>query len=457
MNQSKVAGPTIKGVIKKARASGYTFEKALGDILDGGITMEDTTEVTIQIESSSQNTNLIKRIIISDNNEKGMYKLQFSGTQHPLCWTHTTNDHDNDECISEYGSGMKAAAVNLASEMTIITKYKKPNSDNFEYKYIKCNWDKMNSFDPSEDRSTYNNIDYKNDHIYNNGTSIILEYVINNHISLYSIQKNIYQYLSVTYYKYLKKNNLIININGTLTKVSPSIPPTECYNPWGIYSYDIVKLINGKTPDLFIYKNISKKKSHWYKCFMENGKFKTISLNKKTYEYLMNESKVDYKLSFKGCKCQGLKNDPKNKSGSIVMARYNRVLTDNSQLITFGPHVTNGEQNHNYYKLDWKSKKINKDLKISYSKSISVPFPDNLLTKTLTEVYKKLKSDCGGNTKHNDDWLKITNSQWRSKLNFIGNIKYIYYQKKYFILCLIKKYIKQRMKYKALPTPQRSP
>ena len=35
-----VSNPTLKGEIKKARASGYTFVKAMGDICDGGITMD---------------------------------------------------------------------------------------------------------------------------------------------------------------------------------------------------------------------------------------------------------------------------------------------------------------------------------------------------------------------------------------------------------------------------------
>ena len=40
MNTAYVGGPHLRGMIKHARASGYTFESAMGDVSDGAITQK---------------------------------------------------------------------------------------------------------------------------------------------------------------------------------------------------------------------------------------------------------------------------------------------------------------------------------------------------------------------------------------------------------------------------------
>ena len=68
-----VSNPTLKGEIKKARASGYTFVKAMGDICDGSITMDGGKNIEIILWGTD---NVISSIEVKDDIINGMEKLQ---------------------------------------------------------------------------------------------------------------------------------------------------------------------------------------------------------------------------------------------------------------------------------------------------------------------------------------------------------------------------------------------
>jgi len=420
-----VGGLTLRGVIRKARSSGYTLRKAIGDIADGGITMLGTSKLSINIQKSDL-TNKVLRITISDNNDRGMYKLVNTGEEHPLCWTHKTTDHEDDNNISEYGSGLKAAACNLAGKLEIITAYNEGSSEQYTHKHLLCHWKKMsdaNTFDPDE--VPINSDRYNHLHPFTKGTSFILT-DIDTSVVHGNSENDIKNYIQTIYWKYIL-DGLEVCINGV--KLEASVPPTEAENPWPIYRFTIENLFNSVTNEsIYIYKDDSKddSKSRWHVCKLDE--YSKVTANAPSSENFAKEYsevngwKTNFDMSFKGCKCHGVANDPQNKNGSVVMARNNRILTDGEQFVGFGQRPTNGENNHNYFKLDWSSKIVNKELRISYSKAISVPLPINYLTSVLDYVYKKLKSMCKSNTSHNKMWVSKYNIPWDSKSNYSENL-----------------------------------
>ena len=415
-----VGGPTLKGILKKAKACGYTWRKAFGDIVDGGITIEGTTKVYINF-IQSQHDNKILEFTVSDDNTEGMFKLQYDGTRHPLCWTHETDDHEDDGAISEYGSGLKAAACNVAAEMSIISSYIGPTEDR-HYKYLLCNWKEMAdkyTFDPAEE--SINEQIYNKKHPFETGTTFIFKDIDHSCVPIDGVSI-IEDYLRTTYYNKML-DGLEVRVNNVVLK--PYVPPTESETPYEIYKYSIKCCSNSKNEEIYLFKQQAAQ-TRWHQCEYNGCDVSASAIDKQKYDVLISEfSKEKYKLEFKACKCQGTPNDPQKatiggQQGSIVIARQGRVLTDGEQIVCFGK--PSHEHNHNYFKLDYVSKKINKILKISYSKSISTPFPNNFLTKVLEKIYKLLKIKCGSNTQHNNMWHNEWGIAWNSKLSHGENL-----------------------------------
>ena len=135
MNTTSVGGPHLRGMIKHARASGYTFESAMGDVSDGAITQKDSNCCKISTINSFNDKNIISAIKISDNNLLGFKNILNSGIDSPMNWTHESIDHDDDENVSEYGLGWKAGSVNLGDKMTLYTTFINENSKKKEKVY----------------------------------------------------------------------------------------------------------------------------------------------------------------------------------------------------------------------------------------------------------------------------------------------------------------------------------
>ena len=141
MTETSVGGPHLKGMIKHARASGYTFESAIGDVADGSITQKDSKHCKINSLNNIDNNNIVNSIIISDNNKLGFHNILDSGVNSPMNWTHETNDHDNSESVSEYGLGWKSGGVNLGDKMTLYTKC--DDEKGVKYFMVILDWNQM--------------------------------------------------------------------------------------------------------------------------------------------------------------------------------------------------------------------------------------------------------------------------------------------------------------------------
>lgn len=432
-----VGTPTLKGEIRKARASGYTFVKAIGDICDGGITMPGGTEVHITIIPSTDNSNQVSSIIIRDNIPKGMHKLQYTGTNHPFCWTHETEDHKKDDIVSEFGTGLKAASVNLGNQLEIITKYKEDKSDKYIHKRVQCNWDTMvakNTFDP--DIFDINSEYYDKEHISPNkeslkyGTSMTFCNLFDDFIpDLSTTISQLKSYISTTYYN----SNRTITLNGDI--IRPNIPFTLRQNhPWDIHTIILEIYSSPIKEDIYIMyiKNTNTKKKIIKKDDL--GKVRAVAIKNSEYDSYTKYKKIDT-LIFNGTRIQGcyeLLDDGciNYKGGSINISRKNRMLANSNKIgdsekdhyISFGPqrHVT--EHKYNYLHLEYNSKIIGKFLGISYTKSVSGSFPDNMCCKALSIVQKELLKIIPNNTKHIENWYSIYHLEWDNKLSYKDNL-----------------------------------
>lgn len=108
--------PTVRGEIKKARASNYDLSSALNEFIDNsldagcGRILIDAREV---IEDGQR---FIHKILISDDSPNGISR---SNLKEIFSWTFE-REREKDE-IGEFGTGFKSASVNLANKLTILT------------------------------------------------------------------------------------------------------------------------------------------------------------------------------------------------------------------------------------------------------------------------------------------------------------------------------------------------
>lgn len=164
-SSSSCCTPTIRGEIRKARASNYDFASGIMEFIDNAIDADATT-IRLDIRERT-GTGHPHKIIISDNARGG---IPFAKIGAIFSWTFERARRATD--IGEYGTGFKTAAVNIAHKLTLLTK----DSDQDECAQAIADWQDMSdeeTFEPKIMRIT--NEYYHDYHPFSTGTTFILE------------------------------------------------------------------------------------------------------------------------------------------------------------------------------------------------------------------------------------------------------------------------------------------
>ena len=433
-----VGTPTIKGVIKNARASGYNFTKAMGDIIDGSMTMPDCTEVHIKIKESTGNPDKIHSIIVSDNKRTGMDSLKYTDSKHPLCWTRDSEEHNSDDAISEFGAGLKSAAVNLGARMVFSTKRVEKKEKKYE-KY-ECDWEKMienNTFDPTSinqlNRDEFNKLHVdSNNNPLNNGTTFEIREIHPEFApSTESAINDLKAYISNTY----QFKDRAVYVNGE--KIEYNSPYTERKDyPHQIYSIKI-EIFEKEIIIHPILPNINNKvknpKAQYMSYNRQNMKYMPKCILKNSdYDDIKNTQKLKDTCVIKATYIHGFSAESIGFCGGTVsISRNNRMLTmwskDDPKFISFSSSKFHMEQNYNYLNLNYNSKSTGKLLGVSYTKSIDGNFPKNKLVASLGLAEKKLRAALGTSTSYKRRWLENNpyNIAWDSELSYKDNVEMI--------------------------------
>jgi len=447
MTETSVGGPHLKGMIKHARASGYTFESAIGDVADGSITQKDSKHCKITSLNNIDNNNIVNSIIISDNNKLGFHNILDSGVNSPMNWTHETNDHDNSESVSEYGLGWKSGGVNLGDKMTLYTKC--DDEKGVKYFMVILDWNQMKTknspecYNPTIIPITMTH--YNNYHPFDNGSSIVIESLNRALVpkDKISFEYRLEQYIKRVYAHFLC--NITIEVNGK--RVIPYTNPLNKIDyPHPIIEYKIWILWNSSNID---YNIITAKKSKKGKY----NSFKKFSISQRVtftskyliekitpieFDELSKQANTISELYFSGTSTYGYDlKEPKN--GTIHIRRDKRYITDptiytNSNReetirdarYSFNRIKNNGEYNYHYLELYYKDKKINRLLGQEFTKRLGPNFPDNLLTYTLSKVETLIRgasSGLGNATSWKNKWNTKYEIEFDTKKEYHINLE----------------------------------
>jgi hypothetical protein len=208
-----MTGPAhFKSERRKYKNSGYTLFTILNEYIDNVAKIAKHIDVRVSVSPSG----MIECITISDDYEHGFANINEHGDKNPFNFGHMRPGQDDDEELSEFGIGMKAAAVAAGNLFTVYTKV----SGDICHRVL-CNFDEMErepgvmeSYNPKHKLITME--EYRAKHPFPCGSTIVLSELhprFHEITSQAQIQREFSETISDSYSNYIH-NGLIVRVNG---------------------------------------------------------------------------------------------------------------------------------------------------------------------------------------------------------------------------------------------------
>ena len=352
--------PHFKSKLKQLRSSGYTFDKCLSDICDNVINKSKY----IYIKFNTNDVGKLLSISFTDVYKNGFENINENNENNPFNMGHSRVGHNNDDETSEFGIGFKAASMNLGEKLIVYTHVPKFN----KYYQIEFDFNLMTNIeDPTKsyEYTCFNEITkdiYTSKHGYDYGSTLIIENIRDTIIDNFDEGK-CSNYLSDTF----SRTELNIYINNKLINSTDKYYEHNHCKPFNRNSTIYIDFENKKPPLIKI-----NEKYYYYNDKLEvknkNDIKDTINYHENTSEKIEITSTYTYYI-------------PKITNGIINLYRNNRkygVINHNS---------SNGTQNYTYHELNYKSKKFNKYLGLTFNKTINLD-NNNFIIKIIYSIIK---------------------------------------------------------------------
>ena len=200
----------FRGELKKARASDYTIEAVIDELIDNP--WDKATRIDVDI---SYSTNLLTTITISDDYVNGVENLNASGIDNPMNMTHERGGQDDGAEISQFGVGGKAAPMAAAEKYSMLTYSENQCTE------VTANWEEMAAREDATESYIFNKFsrtqdEYNARHKFHSGTKIELS-AIRPEMSegnRSDIDDNIKKHLSETYGDKIKEGKTKLFLNS---------------------------------------------------------------------------------------------------------------------------------------------------------------------------------------------------------------------------------------------------
>ena len=397
----QIGPPHIRSKLKQARNNNYTLEIANNELLDFPILK--CTEIREEIMVYD---NKLHELKISDNYENGFENILSEGINNPLNFGHERDDQDNDDEISEFGTGMKQSFAAIGDKITIYTKLIKLNK-NIYYKIV-LNFPKMETVEDVID--SYNPTlfmpcdekEYLEHHPFKSGSTIIIEQIrekMRYTTTKVEIEDTIIKNIQNTYSKILQNNTIEIYIGKR--KVEPKIDyfKIDEANLFIEKRYLYIKKLRNKE---YIIEETDKtndflQNKTQYRIYNEKTK-KYNKIKKKEfndylkYDNYYNDSRicVNENQAIIEIKATGLQFVPELDKHEIPKCKFN-IFKINRHHGNYCIPSTNGTKNYIYGEIIFNSKKLGKDIGANYNKTINLK-SKNDICYSIIECIKNISS-----------------------------------------------------------------
>ena len=406
-NRLNIRPPHFKGMRRQYKNSGYTLFKILNEYIDNVAKIAKHVDIQVRVSS----TGMVESIAISDDCEKGFENINESGEKNPFNFAHMRPGQDDDDELSEFGIGMKAAAIAAGNLFTVYTNV------NGVYHEVVCNFDEMES-EPEIDDSyilKHNLIgieEYRANHPFQCGSTIVLSELhptLHEITSQDQIQKEFSDAISNAYSNYIR-NGLNIRVNGIVVQEERdwfSDPTCQLFN---INSKIFVLENQNCARFMYCIRTDKKTKNKIYKKYdttKPKGQTRLKQISKKELDQLVLQGyKPSYLLKSDDTHAIEINStitlySDKFDGENPVEPPMNHVhaYKDNRKYgSTPLEYRNNGCHNYNCHKIELKSKKLGKELGMTFNKQFSLEMPNDL-TRMIREIIKdEHNSDLNGDT-----------------------------------------------------------
>jgi len=380
--------PTVRGEIKKARASNYDFCSALNEFVDNSLDAGAET-VQIVIREREDSGRWIHKILISDDAPKGIGR---ESLRRIFSWTFERN-RDHAE-IGEFGTGFKAAAVNLGNKLSLLTI----DGRTHECTEAIADWSEMEHHQVWAPKILSIDHEYmKSYHPFLTGTTIVLEDLRQEFMPrVEGLKDRIVNELASSYKYYLKHHPLvrmIVQGDGGGSTVLTYSEPLESMR----YYFDSpTKMIQSR---ILVYRD----RHRAYRLFVDrdspqtngHGGFEVIEFiekrkNGNSVVRAVREDPHGYTLMdtlvFRSCSYY----DPDKKTveeagGTVDIVRNHRVLGRN---VSYRMPRTDNLASHLKHELIYQNKWIHSLLGVRFNKSADSHLPEGEMRYTLEFIQR---------------------------------------------------------------------
>lgn len=374
--------PHFKSIAKHHRHANFNLEKVLNEAIDNVI--KKATKISIFTEIDSEGR--LQELKISDNYVDGFVNINEHGINNPFNMGHIKSGHDDDEETSEFGVGLKAAALSASNYLLVVSKVEA------HYYEVICDFIKMEKED--DVNASYNpkkreimEEDYKDIHPFDQGSSIVMSKILGTiceQTTQKKITERIKKGISDTYSRFFSEN-MEIRVNGEIVErehdyfLDPKCMPFTVQKSLFILEKpgDKIFLIR-KTVERTtwqIYNKISKK----WEALKDNNFIET----KKNEGYIQT---CQFKNSLDGS-CIKIdttfafySDTVPTKENGLMPEDVVLIYKDNRKYCkkSFVKH-NNGAYNYTLHKIEFDSKKIGKELGITFNKEITMDGNNDLI------------------------------------------------------------------------------
>lgn len=419
MMKIQTGAPHFKSLMKQCRNANYTFSKSFNEFVDNAIKRATQMQLCTQVDDNQR----LQELRVSDNIESGFDNMDQQGNKNPFNMGHIKDAHDDDSETSEFGIGMKAGAISAANQLNVYTRI--TGSDGV-VKYVEVICDFIRMADTEDVNESYNPFvreisreEYQMNHPYEQGSTIKLSKIrdtIYPRTTQQDITNHICSELSATYTRFVA-NGSVITVNGKQVEPVYDFFEDEKCKPFNV------------TKEMFIFENglnnkyiIRRKTIHcvsWQEYHRSDGLWKKLEGD--GIKYIADLQSNGYKSLYK----------PFNEDGVCLQLKTTFVfysdmfhrsdgkslpMTDDALLIykddrnyskqSIFVH-RNGSHNYTLHEMDFVSKRLGKDIGITFNKEILMNGSNELIIAIKTALADS-KDDFSADTscKKNDKLCK---------------------------------------------------
>jgi len=384
MSILNTGAPHFKSVMKQHRHANYTLPKVINEFIDNIIKKTDEIRIYTQVDDMQK----LQELRVSDNFIEGFDNLDCEGVNNPFNMGHIKTAHDNDSETSEFGVGMKAGALSAANQLNVYTRIKQVDGT---YKYVEvicdfirmsCETDVNASYNPRIRIISFE--EYKEQHPFIQGSTLKLSKIrdcIYSKTTQDKITSDIIVGISDTYTRFISGGSTIMVNDIRVSSMYDFFEDPKC-EPFTI-SKDLFILEKSGLTICLIKK--TKDMSVWQEFNRETGKWNRLKEHNDGYIYIQELLKNGYKMAYTPFNNEGVcmqinttfvfysdkyhtanpKLEPELPEDTVFIYKDDRNYGKQSLL-----KHNNGVHNYTLHEIDFVSKRLGKDIGITFNKEI---------------------------------------------------------------------------------------